>query len=104
MWQQEVGGSINWEDAITYCEDLSLAGYSDWRLPNIKELRSIIDDNPYGPAIATNYFGYGHTYYWSSTTKASNTSYAWYVHFFAGHVGYRDKSLDHYVRCVRGGQ
>jgi len=55
-WQQAEGGSMNWEDALIYCEDLSLAGYTDWRLTNIKELESIIDDNIYDPAIDTNFF------------------------------------------------
>jgi hypothetical protein len=34
---------MNWEDALNYAEDMKLAGYSDWRLPNAKELQSIVD-------------------------------------------------------------
>ena len=34
---------MNWEDALAYAEDLDLAGYRDWRLPNAKELQSIVD-------------------------------------------------------------
>lgn len=41
MWQEGEGGSKTWEYAITYYEGLSLGGYSDWRLPNIKELKSM---------------------------------------------------------------
>lgn len=44
MWQQsDDGNSRNWEDALSYCENLSYAGHSDWRLPNAKELHSILD-------------------------------------------------------------
>ena len=34
---------MNWEDALSYAENLELAGYSDWRLPNAKELQSIVE-------------------------------------------------------------
>ncbi len=105
MWQQDEGGSMNWEDAISYCEDLSLAGYTDWRLPNIRGLESITDDSIYNPAIDTNLFPDAHaSYYWSSTASASDPSYAWSVGFSIGNVGYSYKSHDCYVRCVRGGQ
>lgn len=105
MWQQGEAGSVKWEDAISYCEGLSLAGYTDWRLPNIKELESITDDSLYNPAIDTNYFPDAHvSSYWSSTTSASNSSDAWYVYFSSGSVGYYSKAGDNYVRCVRGGQ
>ncbi len=44
MWQQADDGTTrNWENALQYCENLTHAGYSDWRLPNAKELHSIID-------------------------------------------------------------
>lgn len=44
MWQQaDDGQTRNWQDALNYAENLSLAGYSDWRLPNAKELQSIVD-------------------------------------------------------------
>jgi hypothetical protein len=36
-------GSLKWEEALDFCEDLSLAGQDDWRLPNAKELQSIVD-------------------------------------------------------------
>ena len=46
MWQQaDDGNTHNWENALSYCEDLTLANHSDWRLPNAKELHSIIDYN-----------------------------------------------------------
>ncbi len=106
MWQQDEAGSMDWEGALTYCEGLSLAGYTDWRLPNIKELESITDDTLYIPSIDTNFFPdvYASSY-WSSTTYASYSFNAWYVYFSNGLVsGYFDKSFNHYVRCVRAGQ
>lgn len=44
MWQQADDGiPRNWEDALTYSESLEEGGYTDWRLPNAKELHSIVD-------------------------------------------------------------
>lgn len=44
MWQKaDDGQSRDWENALSYAENLTLAGYSDWRLPNAKELQSIVD-------------------------------------------------------------
>ena len=52
-------GSVDdliWESAITYCEGLSLGNRTDWRLPNINELKSIVDYSRYHPAINIDYF------------------------------------------------
>lgn len=104
MWQQETAGSMNWEGAISYCENLSLAGYDDWRLPNRNELQSLVDYSRDGPAIDTSYFpNTMSSYYWSSTTNAS-TYAAWLLYFNAGHVHSYDNSSTSYVRAVRGGQ
>jgi hypothetical protein len=44
MWQQaDDGNTYDWEDGLAYAENLTLAGYSDWRMPNAKELHSIVD-------------------------------------------------------------
>ena len=103
MWQQGVG-SMTWDSAISHCEALTLAGYDDWRLPNRRELRSIVDYTTYGPAIDTEYFpGTLSSNYWSSTTSPDST-YAWLVHFFSGNEYNYYKSDSYYVRAVRRGQ
>ncbi|MCP4361230.1 MAG: DUF1566 domain-containing protein [Chloroflexi bacterium] len=86
MWQQDDSGSGNiWSDALAYCETLSTGGYDDWRLPNAKELQSIVDygrspDTTNSAAIAplfnatqiTNEAGEAdYAAYWSSTTHAN---------------------------------
>lgn len=43
MWTQVPASARNWNAALTYAEGLTLAGYSDWRLPNIKELQTLVD-------------------------------------------------------------
>jgi hypothetical protein len=44
MWMQDDNGEgIDWENALSYAESYEFAGYSDWRLPNVKELQSILD-------------------------------------------------------------
>ena len=44
MWMQDDNGdAISWQDALTYAEGAEFAGFSDWRLPNAKELQSILD-------------------------------------------------------------
>jgi hypothetical protein len=87
MWQQETtDNTMTWEQALSYCENSTLAGYSDWRLPNKKELRSLLDYSRYNPAINTTYFpDTVSSFYWSSTTYASYTNYAWGVNFSYGH-------------------
>ena len=103
MWQKEDDNATRtWEQALTYCEGLSLAGHNDWRLPNIKELESLTDDTKYNPSIDTTYFpNTNASYYWSSTTYAYSTSYAWNVYFGNGVVSNDVKSYGYYVRCAR---
>ncbi len=104
IWQKEDDDiTRNWDDAISCCSDLTLAGYSDWRLPSVYELMNVVNCNTFSPSINTSYFpGTNESYYWSSTTSADSSSYAWYVYFTYGFVNYGGKSNNGYVRCVRG--
>jgi len=79
---------------------------NDWRLPNVKELQSLIDFSQAGPALSN-----GHPFsdvqmdgYWSSTTNAYLASRAWYVLFEDGIVMNTTKSNTRYIWPVRGGQ
>jgi len=105
MWQQATApGTYTWDQAISYCGSLSLAGYTDWWLPTIDELKSLVDTR-YRPTIDPTYFpDTAASWYWSSTTHVSNTNYAWNVYFDFGYVSYPNKNYAGYVRAVRGGQ
>jgi len=87
MWQKTPPpGTRSWQSALAYCEDLDLAGYGDWRLPNVRELLSILDYGVWAPSLDPVFhpgtaFGY---WYWSSTTAEDLTSYAWIVGFYVG--------------------
>jgi len=111
MWQQGAATAsfISWHQALNYCEKLTLAGYTDWRLPNIKELYSIVDyDTNYRPLI--NYLYFPETWkstYWSSTSYIENPKYAWGVNFQFGYISSVPDKNDFYrylLRAVRGGQ
>ncbi|NLS12498.1 DUF1566 domain-containing protein [Vibrio sp. SM6] len=57
MWQQKIDYQRrDWYDSIQYCEDLDYAGYSDWRLPNMREALSIVNFNKTSPAIDEEFF------------------------------------------------
>jgi len=93
MWQkgdsQNDAGGRTWEEALNYCESLTLpsGGYSDWRLPNVRELETLVDWDRYAPAINTTYFpDCRSSYYWSSSTYAYYPGYAWTVDFYNGYV------------------
>ena len=102
------GATATWSAAITYCNGLTFAssGPGTWRLPNIKELVSIVDYSRSGPAINVAFFpNTKSSYYWSSTTYAGSTDFAWRVDFSSGFVSGTNKTaVSKYVRAVRGGQ
>ena len=99
------GVGTDTEDFIGALNSAHFGGYSDWRLPTINELDSIVNcDIPYpGPTINAAYFmNTVSSFYWASTTYASGTSYAWGVNFYGGHVNGSNKGGSYYVRAVRG--
>jgi len=106
QWKDDaIGSTMTWIDAISHCESLTFATHSDWRLPNLKELTSLVDDSKALPSIDTSVFEYtASNRYWSSTTYAGRTSDVWSVHFGNGYQYYSNKNDNYYVRCVRAGQ
>src|SRR3989338_5468335 len=104
MWQKEDDNNTRtWSNAVTYCDNLTLGGQSDWRLPSKKEFISRVNYGTYSPSINTTYFpNTNSSGYWSSTTAADNSSYAWFVGFSAGNADSYGKSNYWYVQCVRG--
>ena len=107
QWQDDSDAKTvtkTWSDAIDYCESLTLGGYTDWRLPNINELRSIVDYTRFNLAMNPTFQNVVSGSYWSSTTGASDSSYAWSVYFYRGGGDWYSKSGSYYVRCVRAGQ
>ena len=105
----QIPNGMFWPDAVAACYDLSFAGYDDWRLPNLRELHSLIDYGNHTPALPadhpfTNVQGY---FYWSSTSPAyrspTDSTEAWAVRLADGWVFYTVHEYTFYVWCVRGG-
>ncbi len=94
---------VTWQGAIDYCETLDLDGVG-WRLPNFNELYSIGDRRKVDPAIQDGFNNITSSTYWSSTTNAAKTYYAWAVYFNRGDDYQNYKNANGYVRCVRDGQ
>ena len=94
----------NWEEALSYCEKLDLAGYNDWRLPNMNELQSIVDYSRHHPCIYPIFSAVSSNYF-SSTTYVDDPNYVWNADFKnVGIVAGSRKPYNAYVRAVRGGQ
>ncbi|MBK1640569.1 hypothetical protein CKO12_01475 [Chromatium okenii] len=98
--------TFNWNDALKVAKETCYAGYTDWRLPTINELKVLIVEGQ-KPAIDhkafpnTPYGFFSLKWFWSSSPIASK---AWYVDFGNGYAGDSDCGLDLHVRLVRGGQ
>ena len=113
MWQKNMGDTnengtltflddrVSWCGALGYCHDLVLAGHNDWRLPNIRELQSIIDYGRFFPATDPLFLGIDDTSYWSSTSWTPSPNLAWLVNIGGGTVDALDKGLLLMVRAVR---
>lgn len=117
----------SWTEAVNVCKNLNHDGRSDWRLPSINELQSIVYYNHYAtgqencsqiveeafPGVVTSEqcgSSSSSIHYWSSTTHVnkdgSNIHYVWFADFKWGNVGFTGQNffgpIKKYVRCVAG--
>ena len=101
------GDGTDTEDFINDLNDNNFGGYSDWRLPTIKELSTLMNTgvpSP-GPTIDAAYFPQTiSSSYWSSTATAGNIYTVLHVDFNYGYVSEYSKDGNFYVRAVRGGE
>ncbi|MEA1954573.1 MAG: DUF1566 domain-containing protein [Campylobacterota bacterium] len=88
--------------ARSYCSQLALGSFNDWRLPTLKELQSIVDYKRYKPAIVKEFKHVNRdTLYWSSTPYVKSSDEFWGISFKDGSSSNASEIYDRYVRCVR---
>ena len=120
MWKQCIEGlsgagcvtgtatTFTWQGALQAAQALNVAGgfagHTDWRVPNQKELNSIVEHQCVTPAInATIFPATVSGWYWSASPFVVVATNAWGVDFNNGGDNFNNKSANGYVRLVRGG-
>lgn len=94
--------AMDWATADTYCTNLTWGGYSDWYLPDVNELISIVNYHVSFPAIDSTAFPTTpQQMTWASTASALRNTSAWYTHFGSGYAASASRGLFNAVRCVR---
>ena len=101
---------FSWAQALEHAQSHVYAGHNDWRLPNVKELRSLVEECRSKPSINETMFpntpnSAGSPYFWSASPNASYANCAWDVNFKSGYSHYVNRGSFNRsnVRLVRGG-
>lgn len=97
--------SQTWEAALDYVNSLTLCGSSDWRLPNAKELFSLVDRSQQQSALPQNhpFTNVQNSAYWSSTSNAALPENAWVLDMATGSLVFGDKTNRNFLWPVRSG-
>jgi len=116
IWEKKTIANMfdvyTWGEAFDYVAALNasnFAGYRDWRLPNVRELQTIIDYENFGPAVSPEFDDCDNgsctvaAAYWSSTSVVAAPDLAWRVSFWDGFQLVGGKGFGMRVRAVRGG-
>lgn len=94
--------SVTWEQALANASSNRFASYDDWRVPNVKELASIIEHQCVEPALNREVFlSSVNQNYWTNTTAPLNPDHAWVYQFADGKNNITEKSAALYLRLVR---
>ncbi|WP_022853277.1 Lcl C-terminal domain-containing protein [Thermodesulfatator atlanticus] len=103
----DLAGLVSWQEALEFIKNLNkgnFLGFSDWRLPNIRELESLIDYGSHSPSLPKGHpFHKVREFYWSSTTSFYEPNWAWALYLTKGALGVGMKKDRHfYVWATRG--
>ncbi|MFP3983828.1 MAG: DUF1566 domain-containing protein [Desulfurivibrionaceae bacterium] len=98
---------VTWQEALDLVGEMNDNGFlgaGDWRLPNRRELKSLISYQDKKPCLPgghpfTNTFL---NWYWTSTSAAINPAYAWYIHLEGARMFYGRKNQNYLFWPVRG--
>lgn len=109
QWQDDTSGIVMMRStALSYCEELELGSFKDWRLPNINELKSIADKDAQ-PSVDSIFQYILPKKYWSSTSFPNHIAnvrswLGWTIDFSDGtNQSHEDIEDEYRVRCVRAG-
>lgn len=105
----QTAGRCDTEKFIADVNVAALCGFTDWRMPSLRELKSLVDFSVpatgAAPAIDATYFPNTQiNWFWTANNYSSNLAYAWYVYLYDGYSDADFKSASYYLRLVRGGQ
>lgn len=104
IWQDSSDSellTLQWTEAKSYCQSLSLHGYKNWRLPEIKELFYLSNkDNENNIDEVFQYTA--PNFYWSNTSQINNSTVIWGIDFINGGYYTDSKDLSAHIRCVSG--
>ena len=102
IWQKyPASDSLTWEQALLYANNLSIGTLTEWRLPNIKELQSLVNIQKGNPAIDTGFLKLPtNKKCWTATTLSNHTTQAWYLQTRFGITSYDEKTGRNLVLCV----
>lgn len=92
---------VTFAEAEKACANLRLLGHSDWRLPTMQELGTVVDYTRCEPAVDTDLHRIKSAAYWTSTKAAWSAGVRWLVGFYGGYGGYYDEDSRARVRAVR---
>lgn len=94
-------GALAWAAGIDWALALDFAGHSDWRLPNVRELGSLLSYGFLVIPLDPVFLNPRADYYWSSTTHFLQSDWVWKIGFYWGEIGWDDKGIAFYVVAVR---
>jgi len=104
MWQDNLESTQYIEDITmgkTYCDELILNGYIDWKMATIKQLETIIDITNKKIAIKKEFQYTTATPYWSKTPYIIDKNKFWFVDFKTGIVNFDNTNKKFTIRCIR---